>query len=135
MAIAECPGYQVGDLQEPAGDDYTRAVSVLLPYLLSHRTRLAASLPAEGIDGSSPYRAAELHAAPAQQRGQEEAGISRAGVAQGEAAAGEVRMRDGGASAEVSELSAEQRVQLAEAVDTAILKVSMLNFSTFLLTA
>ncbi len=26
---------------EPTGDDFKRAVSVLLPYLLSHRTRLA----------------------------------------------------------------------------------------------
>ena len=121
------PGFQLGDLREPAGEDYTRAVSVLLPYLLSHRTRLAASLPAAGSDGASPGSVAEPHAAPAQHRdGGEEAGVSGADVRGVEA-----RLRDGAAGAEVLGLSAEQRVQLAEAVDTAILKVVFPHLSTF----
>lgn len=31
-------------MPEPEGEDFKKAVSVLLPYLLSHRTRLASSL-------------------------------------------------------------------------------------------
>lgn len=40
-AIAD---YKLADLPEPAGEGYKRAVEVLLPYLLSHRSRLAAML-------------------------------------------------------------------------------------------
>ena len=34
-------GSQADAAPEPAGEDFKKAVSVLLPYLLSHRTRLA----------------------------------------------------------------------------------------------
>ena len=35
---------QADAVPEPEGEDFKKAVSVLLPYLLSHRTRLASSL-------------------------------------------------------------------------------------------
>ena len=35
---------QADAVPEPQGEDFKKAVSVLLPYLLSHRTRLASSL-------------------------------------------------------------------------------------------
>ena len=34
-------GYKLPEMPEPSGDSYQKAVEVLLPYLLSHRSRLA----------------------------------------------------------------------------------------------
>lgn len=79
-------------MEEPEGDEFRRAVSVLLPYLLSHRTRLASV--EHGYDE------------------EEEADSTDAET-----------QRDQESTAELSELTADQRATLAEAVDTAILKV------------
>ena len=126
-------GYKLTELPEPAGEDFAKAVSVLLPYLLSHRTRLAASLPPPGAPASSTDSVADGAptisgggppdgaAAGAQQaRPAETAGSGMAGAAQaGARAEGDA----GAAAAEASGMSAEQGALLAEAVDTAILKV------------
>ncbi len=80
-------------MAEPKGKEYKKAVSVLLPYLLSHRTRLA-SVEQDYDD-------------------EEEAAKSTSTE--------EERRHD--TTAELSGLTAEQHAQLAEAVDTAILKV------------
>ena len=120
-------GYKLAELPEPTGEDFQKAVSVLLPYLLSHRTRLAASLPpdtASSTDEVNSTRSSRgaVGAAASMQQAQpaavEAAGGEEAGAAH---AAGEAR--DGGGAAEASGMSAEQSAQLAEAVDTAILKV------------
>lgn len=34
-------GYKLPEMPEPSGESYQKAVEVLLPYLLSHRSRLA----------------------------------------------------------------------------------------------
>ena len=41
MRIVHCAGSHADTAPEPTGEDFKKAVSVLLPYLLSHRTRLA----------------------------------------------------------------------------------------------
>lgn len=50
----------VGSVQEPEGEEFNRAVSTLLPYLLSHRSRLAAASASEGqvhgVPGSGGQR-------------------------------------------------------------------------------
>lgn len=100
-------GYKLSDVSEPAGDDYKRAVSVLLPYLLSHRTRLA-SLEAEQDDGDEAEPHHQLE--PQQQQ--------RVPVA-----ASQERLQEASVGSELSDLDAQQRGLLGEAVDTAILKV------------
>jgi hypothetical protein len=96
-------GYNLSEVPEPTGEDYNKAVSVLLPYLLSHRTRLAclgdrisSSTAQEDAARAAGEDPAEQLATPA----------------------------DTDAIAELSLLTAEQRALLAEAVDTAILKVT-----------
>ncbi len=86
-----CAGYKLADLAEPKGDEFRKAVSVLLPYLLSHRTRLASV---------------------EQNDDEVEAGRTDA-----------EKQREQESTFELSELTVEQRATLAEAVDTAILKV------------
>jgi hypothetical protein len=124
-------GYELGDLPEPAGEDFSKAVAVLLPYLLSHRTRLAASLPPDdheadaaaaaaaaassgGGGSAAADQASDSAAKPQGLQEEEEAAAASGGPGDRDARV----LRD----AEVAGMSGEQRRQLAEAVDTAILK-------------
>ncbi|KAK9829459.1 hypothetical protein WJX72_005979 [[Myrmecia] bisecta] len=100
--------YKLPPVPEPEGEAYTKAVSVLLPYLLSHRSRLAS------FD--------EAGAAPDSQEASSDVEAAEAG--QGQAQDGEA----GPAHARLAGLDAEQRRQLAVLVDTAILK-AMLDMS------
>ncbi|BDA43540.1 Vam6/Vps39-like protein [Coccomyxa sp. Obi] len=86
-------GYKLADVAEPKGDEFRKAVSVLLPYLLSHRTRLA-SVEHDDEEEEADSTDAEMQ-------------------------------RDQESTRELSELTAEQRATLAEAVDTAILKAML----------
>ena len=117
-------------MPEPTGEAFAKAVSLLLPYLLSHRSRLAALAggpgqgpadPAhdppgaslEGLDkdnGAGPH--AEGGGAQREEEGFREAGGRAAGEAPGL----------GDRVKELAALGPQQRHQLAEAVDTAILK-------------
>lgn len=117
-------------MPEPTGEAFAKAVSLLLPYLLSHRSRLAALAggPCQGPadPDHDPPGAARVgldrdngvgpHA--------DEDDVQREGEGYREAdghAAGEAP----GYGDRVKELAAmgpQQRRQLAEAVDTAILK-------------
>lgn len=141
------------EVPEPSGDAFAKAVSLLLPYLLSHRSRLAslagdptlgaadpapdAAEPRAGDPGASTSGSGESslgHDASTGQPGVLDArGVDARGGGEGweggEAretggsrggAAGEVGESAGG---ELAELDIRQRRQLAEAVDTAILKV------------
>ena len=90
--FSPCAGYKLADVAEPKGDEFRKAVSVLLPYLLSHRTRLASVEHDDDEEEEADRTNAE------KQQSQE-------------------------SITELSELTAEERATLAEAVDTAILKV------------
>lgn len=95
-----CADYKLTEVAEPKGEEFKKAVSVLLPYLLSHRTRLAS--------------------------------VKHDSDEEEEAAAESAEERPGHeTAAELSGLSAEQHTQLAEAVDTAILKVGRSPLLTF----
>ncbi len=156
---ASAAGYDLPDVPEPSGDAFAKAVSLLLPYLLSHRSRLASAGGERSEDGErggagAPGGAAAY--APAgggsagraargadteQSLGQERPGPSSApreapsGAGDGEAgaetegdeAADAGRGGAGGdgpdGAGELADMSPQQRQQLAEAVDTAILKV------------
>ena len=140
-------------MPEPSGDAFAKAVSLLLPYLLSHRSRLAsladdptlsaadptpeAAEPRAGDPGASTSNSGESslrHGASSGQPGALDArGVDARGGREGweggdaretggsrSGAGGKVGGSVGG---ELAELDMRQRRQLAEAVDTAILKV------------
>jgi len=48
---ASAAGYDLPDVPEPSGDAFAKAVSLLLPYLLSHRSRLASAGGERSEDG------------------------------------------------------------------------------------
>lgn len=95
-------------MPEPEGEDFKKAVSVLLPYLLSHRTRLATLEQRPDNDEEEAEEGAEAGAAKQEEQ------------------------RESQSAALLSGLIAEQRAQLAEAVDTAILKVLTNSESSFI---
>ena len=51
--MARHAGPQADAAPEPTGEDFKKAVSVLLPYLLSHRTRLASLEDSSGSEQHS----------------------------------------------------------------------------------
>jgi hypothetical protein len=153
-------GYDLPEVPEPSGGAFAKAVSLLLPYLLSHRSRLASAGGERSEDGERGGAAADAPAAaggaggaergadPGQGPGQERADPASApleapgGGTDGEAGAGAARNEAGASGAaaaeagpadaggdgpdgtgELADMSPQQRQQLAEAVDTAILKV------------
>jgi len=98
-------GYKLSEVPEPTGEDYQKAVSVLLPYLLSHRSRLAL-LESESSSSRAEQRSAGTEAGGPHAQQQQASEIGAALGAPG--------------------LGADQRSRLAEVVDTAILKVMLL---------
>lgn len=104
--MSKLAGYHLPSVAEPEGEAYMGAIQVLLPYLLSHRSRLAAaSLAEEGSLG-----------------GTEGSG----GAAAGDAAAGGSGVGpsdDEDTPRELANLTREQRSCLTMLVDTAIMKV------------
>ena len=128
--LRACAGYDLPDVPEPTGEAFAKAVSLLLPYLLSHRSRLAAlaggpgqgpANPSHDPPGASPIgldrdNGVGPHAdgddVQREDEGYREAGGHAAGEAPG----------FGDRVTELAAMGPQQRRQLAVAVDTAILK-------------
>lgn len=109
-------------IAEPKGEAYSQAVSVLLPYLLSHRSRLAAFRSTEGEASSqSP---------PASDSAQTDSAEASASLGRSYSEAMEEENVQPGSPVQsqpqefLATLQAEQRHQLAVLIDTAILKVT-----------
>ncbi|KAL0024599.1 hypothetical protein WJX77_001647 [Trebouxia sp. C0004] len=130
------PGVKLPKVAEPTGEAYSHAVSVLLPYLLSHRSRLAAFTAATDtahqVAASQASTTAGSHRATAQHQT-----ASRSGEASEAAAPGgsySEAMEEAGEPGSpmhskpqefLAGLQPEQRHRLAVLVDTAILKVML----------
>ena len=117
-----CLGEKQVHLPEPKGEAYSQAVSTLLPYLLSHRSRLAAFRAAEGeANSQSP---------PASDAAQTQTADTPASVSRSYSDA--IKEDTGGEPGSpvqrqpqdfLAALQPEQRHKLAMLIDTAILKV------------
>lgn len=108
-------------MAEPKGEAYAQAVSTLLPYLLSHRSRLAAFRAAEGEAtshspaGSDQPQASSSPASPTMERSYSDA------IEGDNAEPGSPVQRQ--PQDFLATLQPEQRHRLAVLIDTAILKV------------
>ncbi len=133
------PGVKLPRVAEPTGEAYNQAVSILLPYLLSHRSRLAAftAATAQAADPSSTATAGQAASTAGSRQPSAQQATTRSEFDEvSEAAA------PGGSYSEGIEvthvpgspvrsqpqeflagLQPEQRHRLAVLVDTAILKV------------
>lgn len=121
-------GVKLPHVAEPQGEAYSQAVSTLLPYLLSHRSRLAAFAAATAgaaAPTASQAQAADPQAQSAAQRS-DFAAASEAADSYS-ASAEEAELPDSPMHSQPQEflasLQPEQRHRLAVLVDTAILKV------------
>ena len=127
-------GVKLPKVAEPTGEAYSHAVSVLLPYLLSHRSRLAAFTAATDTAHQAAASQASTTAGSHQTTAQHQS-ASRSGEASEAAtpsgsyseAMGEAGEPGSPMHSKPQELLAglqpEQRHRLAVLVDTAILKV------------
>lgn len=118
-----CSGDRELHLSEPKGEAYSQAVSIVLPYLLSHRSRLAASRASE--TGSSVHStSAAAHGssaeAPAIGRSYSEA------IEAGDAEPGSPLPSQ--PQDFLAKLQPEQQHRLSVLLDTAIFKASLRGF-------
>ena len=51
--LVHCAGAKLPRVAEPSGEAYAQAVTTLLPYLLSHRSRLAAFTASQAVPGNT----------------------------------------------------------------------------------
>ena len=145
--LFHCAGAKLPRVAEPSGEAYAQAVTTLLPYLLSHRSRLAAftaSQPAPPSITTSATSTTASQAASTATATSHPVTASQAGTASeleiaSEGAADAPSTSYGGGQGQEEEvpgspvrsrpqeflasLQSEQRHQLAVLVDTAILKV------------
>lgn len=127
-------GVKLPKVAEPTGEAYSHAVSVLLPYLLSHRSRLAAFTAATDTAHQAAASQASTTAGSHQATAQHQT-ASKSGEASEAAAPGgsySEAMEEAGEPGSpvhskpqefLAGLQPEQRHRLAVLVDTAILKV------------
>ena len=109
-------------LSEPKGEAYSQAVSILLPYLLSHRSRLAAFRAAEGeATSQSPPAADAAQTQAANAPTSVERRYSETIEEEDSAEPGSPVQRQ--PQDFLAALQPEQRHKLAVLIDTAILKV------------
>lgn len=73
-----CTGEKLPQVAEPTGDAYTQAVTTLLPYLLSHRSRLAAFTASKAPTSATASQAASTANAPPTTAAAQAATASRA---------------------------------------------------------
>ena len=132
--------YKTGDTAEPEGEMYSRALNMLLPYLLSWRTRLARAdaaeqSPSPGKSQASPFKA-EGEAVPTSSPATgARAADSAAQSPSAEVRAGGQQQPPRAASPppppreqlDLQRLTASQRRHLAVLLDTALLKVMRLS--------
>ena len=132
--------YKTGDTAEPEGEMYTRALNMLLPYLLSWRTRLARADAAE--QSPTPVNS---RASPARAEGEAvptSSPATGARAADSAAQSPSADVRAGGQQQppraaspppppreqlDLQRLTASQRRHLAVLLDTALLKVMRLS--------
>ena len=134
-------GVKLPKVAEPTGEAYSHAVSVLLPYLLSHRSRLAAFTAATDTAhqaaASQASTTAGSHPATAQHQTTSRSGEASEGAAPGgsyseameEASEPGSPMRNKPQEF-LAGLQPEQRHRLAVLVDTAIVKVLCISSLT-----
>jgi hypothetical protein len=139
--VVDCDAdYKTGDMAEPEGEMYSRALNMLLPYLLSWRTRLARADAAQ--QSPSPVK---TRAAPSKAEGeavQPSSPAAGAGAADSAAQSPSAQVRAGGQQQapqaaspparpreqlDLQRLTASQRHHLAVLLDTALLKVRPLS--------
>ena len=127
-------GVKLPRVAEPTGEAYSQAVSVLLPYLLSHRSRLAAFTAA--TDTTHQATASQTQTTDRSHRATAQHAASRSEFDEASEAAGPVGSHMESANEPGSPvhnqpqeflagLQPEQRHRLAVLVDTAILKVQL----------
>ncbi|KAA6422986.1 MAG: vam6 Vps39 isoform X1 [Trebouxia sp. A1-2] len=135
------PGVKLPKVAEPTGEAYSDAVSILLPYLLSHRSRLAAFTAATDTAhqaaASQASTTAGSHPATAQHQSASrsgeppEAAAPRGSYSEAMEEAGEPGSPMRSKPQEfLAGLQPEQRHRLAVLVDTAILKVMLAMVDT-----
>ena len=126
-------GVKRSHIAEPNGEAYSQAVSTLLPYLLSHRSRLAAfsaatASPSQANPSKAQASDAHLHAAARQKSDFLEASEAAAARDDPETSA-DADEPDSPVHYQPQEflagLQPEQRHRMAVLVDTAILKVTV----------
>lgn len=109
-------------LAEPKGEAYSQAVAILLPYLLSHRSRLAAFRNAEGEASVHSSASDSAQTSPAEVPASIGRSYSEA-MEEEDAQPGSPVQRQ--PQDFLAALQPEQRHKLAVLIDTAILKVSI----------
>lgn len=150
--IIECAGAKLPQVAEPSGEAYAQAVTTLLPYLLSHRSRLAAFTASQAAltntttstTASQAAATTTSQPATASTTGRGKGGVPDSAHATSEfeqVLGGGTSTTHGGGKGQEEEvpgspvrsrpqeflagLQPDQRHQLAVLVDTAILKVPL----------